>query len=116
MVVRCDGDRGFLGRNPGPARRRGRAERVRAVEVLDGGDEACLREQQDRDYEDRDYEACLREDREEERRNHRKQKREEAERQRNRPGLAELRQRRLRFYDFQNRRVTRSAAKRMNYK
>ena len=47
------------------------AERVRAVEVLDGGDEACLREQQDqgdeaclREQQDRDYEACLREDRE----------------------------------------------------
>ena len=52
----------------------------------------------------------------EERRNARKKKQDEEERQKNRPGLDELRLRRLQFYDFQNRRLTRSAAKRLNYK
>ena len=87
---------------------------VRAVEVLEEGvteDTTCLREQQDRDYE-----ACLVEDQKRERKKAKEARRKEEERQRNRPGLDELRKRRLRFYDFQNRRVTRSAAKRMNNK
>ena len=97
------------------------AERVRAVEVVDNSvedPESVLRERQDRDYE-----ACLLQDQEqerlkamEERRNARKKKQDEEERQKNRPGLDELRLRRLQFYDFQNRRLTRSAAKRLNYK
>ena len=89
-------------------------DRVRAVEVLEEGvteDATCLREQQDRDYE-----ACLVEDQKRERKKAKEARREEEERQRNRPGLDELRKRRLRFFDFQNRRVTRSVAKRMNYK
>jgi hypothetical protein len=98
-------------------------DRVRAVEVVpfdrpSGAEDAALREQQDRDYE-----ACLMDDRRMERAKAkeargalRAQRREEEERQRNRPGLDELRERRTRFYDFQNRRVTRSAAKRMNHK
>ena len=97
-------------------------DRVRTVHTVDGEnvgiDSTSLRREQDKDYE-----ACLLQDQEqerlkamEERRNARKEKQDEEERRKNRPGLDELRLRRLQFYDFQNRRLTRSAAKRLNYK
>ena len=93
-------------------------DKVRAVEVVDND---ALTDEGIREQQDRDYEACLREDQErerakakEERHVIRQQRQEQKAREKNRPGLEELRQRRLRFYDFQNRRVTRSVAKRLN--
>ena len=95
-------------------------DKVRAVEVVDN--DTFNKDESIREQQDLDYEACLREDQErervkakEDRQVIRKQRQEEQAREKNRPGLEELRQRRLRFYDFQNRRVTRSAAKRLNY-